>query len=383
MKWSYVIAFAAGILFFTLLTWSLWWLAGGAVVFVGVWVYQMVSERRYIRAVKTATLENQLREMQARLDKSAYREQQLTRVAEQAINAKKQLLATLNQEIRTPVNGMAGMASLLSDASLSDQQREYIHGIQHCGEQLVAVVNHILVDDLLNIPLIGAEDSQPQEERLDLRATVKDVLDLFAGRAGDTGVTLTSHIDEQIPELLGGDGGRIKQILINLVDNSVKYTSQGEISVDARLLGTKDDGRIELGFLVRDTGSGIPASRIGKIFEGLQPVNPAPQPVLPATGDRTANAGAGGAPKNPGLGLVVCRRLVERMGGSISVQSEPGVGCTFSFRLCLNAVAPHASRPFVSGATAGATTGSAATTVSPATTASVSTDELRRLALKV
>lgn len=358
MKWSYVISFAAGILFFTLLTWSFWWLAGGAVVLVGAWVYQMESERRYVRAVKTAALENQLREMQAKLDRSLNREQQLTRVAEQALTAKKQLLSTLSQEIRTPVNGMAGMAALLSDATLSDQQREYIHGIQHCGEQLVAVVNHILVDDLLNTSLIGAEDGQPQEERFDLRGTVKEVIDLFAGSIGDAGPVLSSHIDEQLPGQLPGDGGRIKQILINLVDNAVKNTSQGEISVHVRLLNAKEDGRMELGFEVRDTGNGIPASRIGKIFEGLSP-------VLPVAGERSAN----GASKNPGLGLVMCRRLVEMMDGSIEVQSEPGKGCTFSFQLWVSAVAAQPVREPMPA-------------MAPAP-APVTTDEVRSLAFKL
>jgi signal transduction histidine kinase len=340
MKWSYIISFAAGILFFTLLTWSLWWLAGGAIVFLGVWSYQLYAERRYIHFIKTSTLEKQLRELQVKLDRSVSREQQLTRVAEQANIAKKQLLATLNQEIRTPVNGMAGMALLLSETPLNDQQREYITGIQHCGEQLVAVVNHILVDDLLNTSIIGVDDGHPREERLDLRGTIKDVLALFSGRVGDTGPVLSAHIDEEVPEQLAGDGGRLKHIMINLVDNAVKNTSHGEISIEARVLKIKDDGKVELGFEVRDTGNGIPASRIGKLFEGLSP-------VVPVAGDNSVN---GSGNNNPGLGLVVCRRLVGMMDGSISVQSEPGRGCVFSFRVCISAVgAPVTRQPLSAG----------------------------------
>ena len=352
MKWSYVIAFAAGILFFTLLTWSPWWLLGGAVVGLGIWVYRLYAERRYIHFIKTSTLEKQLQELQAKLDRSVSREQQLTTVTEQALTAKKQLLATLSQEIRTPVNGLAGLASLLTP--LNDQQREYINGIQLCGEQLVAVVNHILVDDLVNTSLIGADDGHPGEERLDLRGTVKDVLTLFAGRVGDTGPVLASHIDDEIPEELAGDGGRLKQIMINLVDNAVKNTSQGEIDIEARLLKKRDDGRMELGFEVRDTGTGIPASRIGKIFEGLSP-------VVPATGGRTVNASK---KENPGLGLVLCRRLVEMLDGSISVHSEPGKGCIFSFQICLNAVGAQQTRQ--------------AAAASP-----VLSDEVRSLAFKI
>lgn len=356
MKWSYVISFAAGILFFTLLTWSLWWLAGGAIVFLGVWVYQLYTEQRYIQFVKTSALEKELQELQAKFDRSVTREQQLTRVAEQAMTAKKQLLATLNQEIRTPVNGMAGMASLLTETPLNDQQREYINGIQHCGEQLAAVVNHILVDDLLKTSVIGADEDRSREQRLDLRETIKDVLTLFSGRVGDTGPVLSSHVDDQVPGELAGDGGRLKQILINLVDNAVKNTSQGEIGIEARVLKVREDGRLELGFEVRDTGSGIPASRIGRLFEGLSS-------VVPPNGDNSLN---GSKNNNPGLGLVVCRRLVEMMDGSISVQSEPGKGCVFSFRVCLSVVGiPHTWQP------------------GPAGTSPVLSDEVRDLAFNV
>jgi len=322
MKWSYAISFAAGILFFALLTWSIWWLVGGALVFMGAWVYQLIAERRYINEVKTAALEKQLQEMQSRLDSSIKSERQQARVAEQAVTDKKQLLVRMNQELRTPVNGMMGMASLLTESQLNDQQREYINGILHCGEQLVAVVNHILVDDLLKTSLNGEERGQPNQELLDIRGSIKEVLDSYAGGPGNDGPVLSSHIDDKIPEQLAGDGGRFKQIIVNLVDNAVKNTSRGEITVGGRLLKKKEDGRLELGFEVRDTGNGIPASVIGKIFQGLS------QP-------------------NSGIGLVVCRHLVEIMDGSIGVQSEPGKGCIFSFQICVNTVGTQPVRHLV------------------------------------
>lgn len=321
MKWSYVISFAAGILLFALLTWSAWWLVGGALVLLGVWAFRLFAERRYIHEVKTSTLEKQLQELQVKLDLSLKTERQLVRTAELAMTAKKQLLATMNQELRTPVNGMVGLASLLIETAPTDQQREYINGILHCGEQLVAVVNHIIVDDLLNTSLTGEENGQLREGHLDIRGCIKEVLDTYVGRVGKEGPVFTGHIDDQIPEQLAGDGGRLKQILVNLVDNAVKNTSHGEITVGVRLLRKKEDGRLELAFEIRDTGNGIPASGIGKIFEG------------------------------PGLGLVLCRRLVEMMDGSIGVQSEPGKGCIFSFHICLHTVGSQPVRqPLAAGA---------------------------------
>lgn len=337
MKWSYIIAFAAGILFFTLLTWSPWWLVGGAAVFLTVWIWRLFSERRYIREVKHLALEQQLHDLHTRLERSGNREQQLTRIAEQATAAKRQLMATMKQEIRTPVNGMIGMASLLTETPLSDQQREYINGILNCGEQLVAVVNHILVDDLLNSSVSGDEGGRLTEDRLDLRVCVREVLDMFAGRVGEAGPVLSSQIDDEIPEQLAGDCSRIKQILINLLDNAVRNTSHGEIKVVARQLKKREDGKVELGFEVRDTGTGIPASRIGRIFDGVSQTNP-------VTGYKK---------EDTGLGLVVCRRLVEMMGGSIEVQSEPGKGCIFTFRICLGTAVVQAPRqPMATGADA-------------------------------
>jgi signal transduction histidine kinase len=263
-------------------------------------------------------MEKQLQQLQAQLDQSIKNERQLTRTAERALTAKKQLLATMNQEIRTPVNGMIGMASLLTETSPTDQQREYINGILHCGDQLVAVVNHILVDDLLNTSLAAEENGQPKEEHLDLRGCIKEVLDMHAGSVEEGGPVLSSHIDDQIPEQLAGDGGRLKQILVSLIDNAVKNTPHGEITVEARLLSKREDGRLEFGFEIRDTGNGIPASAVGKIFEG------------------------------PGLGLILCQRLVEMMDGSIGVQSEPGKGCIFSFYICIGTIGSQPTRKALS-----------------------------------
>ncbi|WP_431212748.1 response regulator [Puia sp. P3] len=171
---------------------------------------------------------------------------------------------------------------------------------------------------MLNISKAGEDKTPLMNEDFDLRSCIEEVLDMFGATIGTTGPELLYHIDGEIPAQLSGDAGRLRQILINLLENAVRATSHGEIFVGVRLL-KKENNRLELGFEVRDTGVGIPAEKIGRIFEGLSGSLDA------------ANATAADADEPSGLGLVICRRLVEMMDGWIEVQSEPGKGCTFTF----------------------------------------------------
>ena len=150
-------------------------------------------------------------------------------------------------------------------------------------------------------------------EDFDLRNCIEEVLDMFAGAGRKTGPELLYQISEGVPVQIAGDSSRLRQILINLLENAVKFTSQGEIFIGIRLIGKEDD-QLELEFEVRDTGIGIPADKIAKIFEGL-----------------SGTASIDNDKENTGLGLVICRRLVEMMNGRIEVQSQPGKGCTFTF----------------------------------------------------
>jgi len=312
MKRLYLLFPIAGAVYLILLTWSLWWLVAGALGFMAFLLYRIYASRLYTSQIRIAALEQRVEELDDLLGSAIRKEQRLSKAAEQATAVKKRLLTALSHEIRTPMNGVMGMASLLVETRLDIHQQECVSGIRNCGEQLIAVVNHILVDDMLNISK-GEDNSQLVIEDFDLRSCIEEVLDMFAGTGGKTGPELLYQISEGVPEQIAGDGSRLRQILINLVENAVKFTSQGEIFIGLRLIGKEDD-QLELEFEVRDTGIGIPANKTAKIFEGL-----------------SGTAAPDNDKENTGLGLVICRRLVEMMNGWIDVQSQPGKGSVFTF----------------------------------------------------
>jgi signal transduction histidine kinase/CheY-like chemotaxis protein len=333
MKRLYIIFYIAGVIAVVLLTRSTVWLVAGISGCMAFLLYRIYASRLLTVCLRASALEQQIESLHDQLDASIRKEQRLSRAAEQATAVKKRVMAAMSHEIRTPMNGVMGMATLLSETRLDGQQREYINGIQHCSHQLIAVVNHILVDDMLNISKAGEDKTPLMNEDFDLRSCIEEVLDMFGAAIGTTGPELLYRIDDDIPAQLSGDAGRLRQILINLLENAVRVTSHGEIFVGVRLL-KKDDTRLELGFEVRDTGVGIPADKIGRIFEGSSgSLDGSPAAGTTTATPTAANPGATtpDTDEPSGLGLVICRRLVETMDGWIEVQSEPGKGSTFTF----------------------------------------------------
>ena len=249
--------------------------------------------------------------------------------AETADHAKGRFLATMSHEVRTPLNGIVGFTSLLLDTPLTPEQREYVQTIRTSGEALVQ-----LTGDILDFSRIESGRLQLDTTPCDLRANLEDVLDVFASRAADNGVQLLHWVDHDVPAQLMVDGGRLRQVMINLVGNAVKFTATGEIEISVRKLTGKsvsvapfddatqgqlvaefDDGGLTFEFAVRDTGVGIAHGDCGKLFQ--------PFTQLDASNVRRY----GGA----GLGLAISRHLVRLMGGDIRVESEPGRGSTFIF----------------------------------------------------
>ena len=236
--------------------------------------------------------------------------------AEQANKAKSIFLATMSHEIRTPMNGIIGMASLLSETKLTHEQQEYTETIQNCGEGLLGVIN-----DILDFSKIESGKMELENKDFDLRGCVEDVLDVFGSKASKAGLDLVYQLDYNVPPQLIGDSLRLRQILINLVGNSVKFTHHGEVFVGVHLLhpdSHRDDNTTcTLGFEVRDTGIGIPEDKVARLFKAFSQV------------DSSTTRKYGGT----GLGLVISEKLVGLMGGAISVKSQPGKGTTFSFTI--------------------------------------------------
>jgi signal transduction histidine kinase/ligand-binding sensor domain-containing protein/DNA-binding response OmpR family regulator len=231
--------------------------------------------------------------------------------AERANQAKSIFLATMSHEIRTPMNGVLGMAALLAETKLTAEQQEYTNTIRGSGEALLTVIN-----DILDFSKIESGNLELDSHAFSLRQCIEDVMDVFSGKAAQKGLDLLYYIDPLIPDQIISDSHRLRQILINLIGNAMKFTHQGEIYIGVDLLGSADD-KLELSFHVRDTGIGIPSDKLSRLFKAFSQV------------DSSTTRKYGGT----GLGLVISQRLVELMGGAIGVESEPGVGTTFTFTL--------------------------------------------------
>jgi PAS domain S-box-containing protein len=232
-------------------------------------------------------------------------------MAENASRAKSEFLATISHEIRTPMNGVLGFANLLQKSDLSEQQAEFVDAIVSSGHSLLRVINEVL-----DLSKIEAGRMELDIQSFSLQACVEEALDVVSSQAADKRIDLAAHVFAEVPESLMGDAQRLKQVMINLLGNAVKFTMEGGVKLEVQAVEPVTDN-VTLRFSVSDTGVGIPQDKIDQLFGAYQ------------QGDSSTYRRFGGS----GLGLAICKNLVELMGGKISVESQQGIGSTFSFLL--------------------------------------------------
>lgn len=228
-----------------------------------------------------------------------------------AARAKASFLATMSHEIRTPLNGVVGMTTLLSDTPLSDEQKDYVHTMRVSSDQLLGVIN-----DILDFSKIESGKLELEDEPLNLRTTIEEACDMASSRAREKNLPLLIDIASGVPEWVRGDVTRLRQVLLNFINNAIKFTELGEITVSVQVqqeFSANQNALLE--FRVKDTGIGIVQDRQAALFESFTQV------------DASTARRYGGT----GLGLAICKRLADVMGGTVGVESAPGVGSTFWF----------------------------------------------------
>ncbi len=281
----------------------------GKVIGVVVVARDITDRNRVEKELKDARLNAELATKTAEDAKD--KAESATEVAEDAVKSKQQFLSNMSHEIRTPMNAIIGFTKVLLKSDLNPRQKEYLNAIKMSGDALT-----VLINDILDLAKVDAGKMIFEQTPFKPAASISAMIHLFEAKIQEKNLLLIKKYDDKIPKVLSGDPVRLHQIILNLVSNAVKFTSEGEITISSRLLKENEE-EVNIEFSVSDTGIGIPEDKMERIFENFQQAT-----------SETARLYGG-----TGLGLAICKQLVESQGGKITAKSKLGKGSVFSFIL--------------------------------------------------
>ena len=287
------------------------WLIAGVMLMLLALTFHRYRKRANKFRNETRLLQQQHEECKELLAYAKESEQKALEEVESSGRAKNLLLSKLSHEIRTPMNDIIGMASLLGETSLSDEQKEYVETIGSSGENLMLVINNMLISDVIDYSNAGQERIEIEHKDFHLPTIIEEALEVFADKSDQQKPELMYYIDQNVPAQIVGDPMRLKQVLMNVLENSLRFTVRGEVIVGVHLLKTIDKTQIELGFEVKDTGTGFPHEEIEILDKDI------------------ANADA--KHDGNGLGLMICKKLLNLMGGYLKIDTKEGTGTVFKF----------------------------------------------------
>ncbi len=304
------------ICFLDIMIWQTWWFTAAAAIITGGVTFFIFKKKMNAILNENGVLQQRVVESAELLNYSKENESKAKEETELSIRSKSLLLAKLSHEIRTPMNGVIGMASLLSETELTAEQREYTEVIIQSSENLMTTINDMLITDVMHAEN-GSGGTELEDRDFDLRNTVEGVLDAFAEKMTRANLELVYVMDKDVPEMIVGDEVRLRQILMNLIENALRFTTEGEILIAVRMFRILEGNQADIGFEVRDTGVGMPAEEVEVLSKDIAEINT----------KHDGNA----------LSLAISKKLIKLMGGKLELETKEGTksGTIIKFKIRL------------------------------------------------